>query len=39
MDNTVYTWYNNAVEDTPELDEVMGSDDGENFDYDGNLDM
>ena len=38
MDNTVYTWYNNTVEDIPELDEAMGSDDGETFDYNGNLD-
>ena len=37
-DNMVYTWYDNGVEDITELDEALGSDDGENFDYDGNLD-
>ena len=37
-DNVVYTWYDNGVEDITELDEALGSDDGENFDYDGNLD-
>ena len=36
--NVVYTWYDNGVEDITELDEVLGSDHGENFDYDGNLD-
>ena len=38
-DNTIYTWYDNVVEDILVLDEAMGSDDGETFDYDGNLDM
>ena len=31
----MYTWYDNAVEDIPELDKGMGSDTGETFDFDG----
>ena len=37
-DNIMYTWYDNGVEDITELDEALGDDDGENFDYNGNLD-
>ena len=37
-DDTVVTWYDNGVEPVPEIEEAMGSDDGENFDFDGNLD-
>jgi len=39
----MWTFYDRGVEDIPELDEaigeVMGEDDGEDFDYDGNLDQ
>ena len=38
LDDTTFTWFNNGVEEFTDLDEVMGSDDGENFDYNGNLD-
>ena len=34
----MYTWYDNGVEDITELDEALGDDDGEHFDYDSNLD-
>ena len=34
MDNVVYTWYDNGVEDITELDEALGDDGSENFDYD-----
>ena len=34
----MFMWFDNGVEEFADLDEVMGSDDGENFDYDGNLD-
>ena len=37
-DDTVVTWYDNGVEPVLEIEEAMGSDDGENFDFDGNLD-
>jgi len=37
-DHAVLTWYDNMVEEMPVLDEAMGIDDGENFDFDGNLD-
>ena len=36
--HAVLTWYDNMVEEMPVLDEAMGIDDGENFDFDGNLD-
>ena len=36
--HAVLTWYNNMVEEMPVLDEAMGIDDGENFNFDGNLD-
>jgi len=43
VDEVVWTWYDNRVEDIPELDkaigEVMGEDDGENFDFNSNLDQ
>ena len=36
-DDMVFTYYDNMVELIPELEEAMGSDDGEIFDFDGNL--
>jgi len=43
IDEVVWMWYDNGIEDVPELDEVirevMGEDDGENFDFDSNLDQ
>ena len=38
LDDVTFTWFNNGVEDLAGLDEMMGLDDGENFDYNGNLD-
>ena len=38
LDDVTFTWFNNRVENFEDLDEAMGSDDGENFDFDGNLD-
>jgi len=38
-DEVVWTFFDHGIEDFPELDEAMGEDDGENFDYDGNLDQ
>ena len=42
-DEDVWTFYDHGVEDILELDEVigevMGKDDGEDFDFDGNLDQ
>ena len=42
-DEDVWTFYDRGIEDILELDEVigeaMGEDDGENFDFDGNLDQ
>jgi len=39
----VWTFYDRGIQDIPELDEAigeaMGEDEGENFDYDGNLDQ
>jgi len=37
-DKSVVTWYNNMVELILELEEAMGSNDREDFDYDSNLD-
>jgi len=43
VDEDVWTFYDQGIEDIPELDEVigaaMGEDEGETFDYDGNLDQ
>ena len=33
----MFTWYDNQIEDLPELDGVMG-DDREDFDFNDNLD-
>ena len=42
-DEDVWTFYDRGIQDIPELDEAigeaMGEDEGENFDYDGNLDQ
>ena len=38
LDDVTFTWFDNGVENFEDLDEAMGSDDGENFDFDGNLD-
>jgi len=42
-DEDVWTFYDQGIEDIPELDEAigvaMGEDEGETFDYDGNLDQ
>ena len=42
-DEVVWMFYDQGIEDIPELDEAigeaMGEDDGEDFDYDGNLDQ
>ena len=37
-DDAVITLYDNMVEEVPWLEEAMGSDDGEDFNFDGNLD-
>ena len=37
-DDAVITWYDNMVEEVPWLEEGMGSDNGEDFDFNGNLD-
>jgi len=43
MDDVVWTWYDNRIEDVPELDEAiggaMGEDNGENFNFNDNLDQ
>jgi len=43
MDEDVMMFYDRGIKDIPELDEAigeaMGEDEGENFDYDGNLDQ
>ena len=38
LDDVTFTWFNNGVEEFANLDKTMGLDDGENFDYDSNLD-
>ena len=38
MDDETFMWFDNGVENFEDLDEVMGLDDSENFDFDGNLD-
>ena len=38
LDDVTFTWFNNIVEEFVDLDEAMGSDDGKNFNYNGNLD-
>ena len=38
LDDVTFTWFDNRVENFEDLDEAMGSDDGENFDFNGNLD-
>ena len=37
LDDVTFTWFDNGVESFEDLDEAMGSDDSENFNYDGNL--
>jgi len=43
LDEDVWTFYDHGIEDIPELDEViseaMGEDNGEDFDFNGNLDQ
>ena len=38
LDDVTFTWFNNRVEEFADLDKAMGTDDGENFNYNGNLD-
>ena len=38
LDDMTFMWFDNGVENFEDLDEAMGSDDGKNFDYNGNLD-
>ena len=38
LDDVTFMWFDNGVEDFVDLDEAMGLDDGENFDFNGNLD-
>ena len=38
LDDVTFAWFDNGVEEFVDLDEMMGSDNGENFDYDCNLD-
>ena len=37
LDDTVVQYWDSGIADIPELDEAMGSDRGEDFDFDGNL--
>ena len=39
LDDVMFMWFDNGVENFEDSDEAMGSDDGENFDFNGNLDM
>ena len=39
LDDVMFMWFDNGVENFKNLDEAMGSDDSKNFDFDGNLDM
>jgi len=38
-DDTVFSWYDPGIGSILELEEVMGEDNGENYDFDGNLEM
>ena len=39
VDERVLTWINNGVEEFPGLDRTIGVDNGENFNFNHNLDM
>ena len=38
LDDVTYTWFDNGAEEFLALDEAMGTDNGENYDFDSNLD-
>lgn len=38
LDDVMYTWFDNGIEEFSALDEVMGTDDGKDYDFDSNLD-